>query len=73
MGNSFEREAVSDLIVRRRSLRSNALLGVVRLLAALRPYLGINSLLVQAVGSDPLDWCSVERGTRTVQTQEARP
>ena len=73
MGNSFEREAVSDLIVRRRSLRSNALLGVVRLLAALRPYVGINSLLVQAVGSDPLDWCSVERATRTVQPQEARP
>jgi hypothetical protein len=73
MGNSFEREEVTDLIVRRRSLRSDALLGAVRLLGALRSYVGINSLLVQMVGSGQLDWRSVEQPLRVVQPQTARP
>jgi hypothetical protein len=73
MGNSFEREEVTDLIVRRRSLRSNALLGAVRLLASIRSYVGINSLLVQMVGSNHLDWRSVEQPSPAVQPQEARP
>ena len=50
MGNSFEREEVTDLVVRRRSLRSTAMLGTLRLLATVRPFVGINSLLVQMVG-----------------------
>jgi hypothetical protein len=73
MGNSFEREEVTDLIVRRRSLRSNAMLGAVRLLGSIRKYVGINSLLVQAVGSNHLDWRSVERLPPAVQPMEARP
>ena len=73
MGNSFERDEVNDLLVRRRSLRSNALLGVVRLLAVVRKYVGINSLLVQMVGSNQLDWRSAEQPSRAVQPQVARP
>jgi hypothetical protein len=72
MGNSFEREEVTDLIVRRRSLRAIALLGAVRLLAAIRRYVGINSLLVQMVGSNQLVWRSVEQASAAVQPQEAR-
>jgi len=73
MGNSFEREEVTDLIVRRRSLRSNALLGVVRLLSSIRPYVGIHSLLVQTVGNSQLDWRSVGQPSPAGQPQEARP
>jgi hypothetical protein len=72
MGNSFEREEVADLLMRRRSLRSNTLFGAVRLLATLRPYVGINSLLVQMVGSKDLDWRSVQDASTPVQTQEAQ-
>jgi hypothetical protein len=73
MGNSFEREEVTDLIARRRSLGSTALLGVVRLLASIRSHVGINSLLVQTVGSSQLDWRSVEQPSTAAQPQEARP
>jgi hypothetical protein len=73
MGNSFEREEATDLIVRRRSLRAEVLYGVLRLLAWLRPHVGINSLLVQMIGSNSLDWRSVEHATPAIQTQEARP
>lgn len=72
MGNSFEQEEVTDLIVRRRSLRSNILYGVLRLLAWSRPHVGINSLLVQMIGSDALHWRSVKHATRAIQTQQAR-
>jgi hypothetical protein len=72
MGNSFEREEVTDLIVRRRSLRSNALLGAMRLLASIRSYVGINSLLVQTAGSNQLKWRCVEHPSGAVQLQEAR-
>lgn len=73
MGNSFEREEVTDLIVRRPSLRSKAVYSALRLLAWLRPHIGINSLLVQMVGSDALDWRCVEHVTPAIQTQQARP
>ncbi len=72
MGNSFEREEVTDLIVRRRSLRSAAMLGAARLLASVRPHFKINSLLVQRVGSKQLDWRSVERAPLSAQPREAR-
>jgi hypothetical protein len=73
MGNSFEREEVTDLVVRRRSLQSTAMVGTLRLLAAVRSYVGINSLLVQMVGGNRLRWRAVERVSRVVQAQEARP
>jgi hypothetical protein len=73
MGNSFEREEVNDLIVRRRSLRSDALYGAMRLLAPIRSQLGINSQLVQAIGNDQLDWRHVDKDVAVVQAQEARP
>jgi len=73
MRNSFEREEVTDLVVRQRSLRSTALLGAVRLLASLRSYVGINSLLVQTVGSYQLDWRCAEHSYPAVQPQVARP
>jgi hypothetical protein len=73
MGNSFECEQVTDLIVRRRSLRSAALYAVMRMLAALRPHVGINSLLVQMLGSGQLHWRLVERTSAAARPQEARP
>jgi hypothetical protein len=73
MGNSFECEQVTDLIVRRRSLRSAALYAVMRMLAALRPHVGINSLLVQMLGSGQLHWRLVERTSTAARPQEARP
>jgi hypothetical protein len=73
MGNSFEREEVTDLLVRRRTLQSNALLGVARLLASIRKSVGINSLLVQMVGSAQLRWGSVQQPSRAVQPQQVRP
>lgn len=72
MGNSFEREEVTDLVVRRRSLQSTAVLGALRLLAAARSYVGINSLLVQMVGGNRLRWRAAERASLTVRAQEAR-
>jgi len=73
MRNSFEREEVTDLVVRRRSLRSTTLLGAVRLLASLRSFVEINSLLVQTAGSYQLDWHSAEPLSAAVQPQQARP
>ena len=73
MGNSFERDEVTDLIVRRRSLRANALLGAVRMLASMRSYVGINSLLVQAIGSSQLDWRSVEQRPLAARPQAVWP
>jgi hypothetical protein len=73
MGNSFEREDVTDLLVRRSSLGSAALHGALRLLASMRSHVGINSLLVQMVGSGQLDWRSVEQASLAVQPREARP
>ena len=73
MGNSFEREKVTDLLVRRRSLRSNALLGTVRLLASIRKLAGINSLLIQVVGTHQLNWRSAQQPSRAVQPQQVRP
>jgi hypothetical protein len=73
MGNSFEREQVTDLMVRRRSLRSAALHAVVRALGSMRSRVGINSLIVQAVGSNQLNWRSVEQETSEVEGHEARP
>jgi hypothetical protein len=43
------------------------------LLASIRPYIGINSLLVQTLGNNQLDWRSVEQVSLAVQPQEARP
>ena len=73
MGNSFEREEVTDLLVRRRSLRSAALHGAVRLFASMRSQVGINSLLVQMAGNNKLDWRTVEHPSAAVQPQQARP
>ncbi len=73
MGNSFERERVTDLIVRRRGLQAVALHVVVRALASLRSRVGINSLLVQAIGSNRLKWRSVEPDPQAAQPQVARP
>jgi hypothetical protein len=72
MGNSFEREQVTDLILRRRSLRSAALHAVVRALAAMRSHVGINSLIVQAVGTNPLHWRSVEQHPPSAHPEEVR-
>lgn len=72
MGNSFEREQVSDLIVRRRSLRSAALHVVVRVLAAMRSHIGINSLIVQVVGSNQLNWRSVGQDPPSAHSKEVR-
>ena len=58
IGNSFMREEVTDLMVRRRSLHGAALHGVGRVLAFLRSYVRINSQLVQAIGSDEFVWRS---------------
>jgi hypothetical protein len=73
MGNSFEREEVTDLVVRRRSLQSTAMVGTLRLLAAVRSYVGIHSLLVQMVGGNRLRWRAAERVSQVVRAQEARP
>ena len=73
MRNSFEREEVTDLLVRRRSLRSAALLGAVRLLASLRSFVRINSQLVQTAGSAQLDWRYAENSRPAVRPHVARP
>ena len=73
MRNSFEREEVTDLVVRRRSLRSTVFLGAVRLLGSLRSFVEINSQLVQAVGSYELDWRCAEPSSPANQPQKARP
>ncbi|MDQ2839805.1 MAG: hypothetical protein M3Y72_01940 [Acidobacteriota bacterium] len=77
LGNSFEREEVIDLLVRRRSLRAaamqGAMQGAMRLLAWMRPHVRINSLLVQRMGSRQLQWKSVDQEAPTIQPQEARP
>jgi hypothetical protein len=72
LGNSFEREQVTDLMVRRRSLRSAALHAMVRVLASMRSHVGINSQLVQTVGSNQLNWRSVEQGSPSAQPKEVR-
>jgi len=60
IGNSFRREEVTDLMVRRRSLHGAALHGVGRVLALLRSYVRTNSQLVQTIGSDDLVWHSAK-------------
>jgi hypothetical protein len=71
IGHSFEREEVTDLIVRRGSVRAAAMQGVARLLGSLGSLVRINSLLVQAIGSDQLDWRSVEETVPEPQPQSA--
>jgi len=61
MGNSFEHEETTDLIVRRRSLRATVIHALVRLLALLPAQVGINSLLVQTMSSNDLHWRAVAR------------
>lgn len=72
MGNSFEREEVTDIIVRRRSLRGIVLYAMVRALAAMRTQVGINSLLVQLIGGNALQWSSVARKSKALQPHQAR-
>lgn len=72
IGNSFAREEVTDLMVRRRSLRGAALHGVARVLAALRPYVRINSQLVQTIGSDELVWRSAREAVPQGEPQSVR-
>jgi hypothetical protein len=73
MGNSFEREEATDLIVRRRSLRATALYVLIGCLAAMRAYVRINSLLIQTIGSNELRWLPAGDPVLEVQPQEARP
>lgn len=74
MGNSFEPEQVNDLLVRKRSLHSTLLYGALRLLATIRPHVGIHSQLVQTVGRNRFAWRPVERMVAgTVRTQQAQP
>jgi hypothetical protein len=73
MGNSFEREEVIDLMVRRLSWRAAAMHGAMRLLAWIQPHVRINSLLVQRMGSGQLQWRAVDEQTPAMQPQEARP
>jgi hypothetical protein len=72
LGNSFARGEVTDLIVRRSSVRAAALQGVARVLGSLGSVVRINSLLVQAIGSDQLEWRSVEETLPEPQPQSAR-
>jgi hypothetical protein len=72
MGNSFAREEVTDLTVRRRSLRGAALYGVGRILASLRAYVRINSQLVQTIGSDELVWRSAKEGAPKAEPLSVR-
>ena len=71
IGNSFVREEVTDLMVRRRSLRGAALHGVGRVLAFLRSYVTINSQLVQAIGSDEFVWRSANERAPEGEPQSA--
>ena len=73
MGNSFAREEVTDLTVRRRSLRGAALYGVGRILASLRAYVRINSQLVQTIGSGELVWRSAKERAPGGEPQSVRP
>jgi hypothetical protein len=72
LGNSFVREEVTDLMVRRRSLHGAALQGVGRVLALLRPYVRINSQLVQTIGSDELTWRSAKETAPAGEPQSVR-
>jgi hypothetical protein len=72
IGNSFAREEVTDLMVRRRSLRAAALEGGARVLASLRSFVRINSLLVQTIGSNELDWRSVKATAPEGEPQAAQ-
>jgi hypothetical protein len=64
MRNSFLREEVTDLIVKRRSLRSAALQTVARMVTSSRFGARINSVLVQAIGSNDMDWYSADGKVR---------
>jgi hypothetical protein len=67
LGHSFAREQVTDLMVRRRSLRGGALYGVGRVLAWLRSWVRINSQLVQTIGRDQLVWRSVKEAAAAAE------
>jgi hypothetical protein len=72
MGNSFEREEATDLIVRRRSLRAATLHALVRVFAAMGSHIGIHSLLVQTLASKKLQWRSAGQQVPEAQPHEAR-
>jgi hypothetical protein len=73
MGNSFQADHVNDLLVRPRSWRSAAMYNAMRLLASVRPHVGINSQLVQTIGNHHLPWRSVQRKAPAARPQQARP
>jgi hypothetical protein len=69
MQNSFLREEVTDLIVKRRSLRAAALQAVARMATSSRFGARINSVLVQAIGSNDMDWYSADGKVRKPEPQ----
>lgn len=73
MGNSFQPEEVTDLLVRRRSIGALALIGVVRLFGALRYVTRVNSLLVQAVIDEGVAWRATKTRAPQPQPQMAEP
>jgi hypothetical protein len=62
--NSFIRDEVTDLIVKRRSLRSAVLQTAARIATSPRLGMRINSVLVNAIGSKDVDWYSTNETAR---------
>jgi hypothetical protein len=72
MSNSFLREEVTDLMVKRRSLRSAAVQAVARMVASSRLGMGINSALMQTIGSRDIDWRSADGNAQEPEPQASK-
>lgn len=72
LGNSFASEAVTDLVVRRRTLRAVSMHAQVRLLSMFRPLIRINSQMVQILGDHKLEWHRARSPVRETEPQRAR-
>jgi hypothetical protein len=72
--NSFIREEVTDLIVRRRSWRAAALQGLAKMITSPRFFIRINSQLAQTIAIKDLDWHAMDaKGLRPEpQSQSSR-